>query len=760
MTFIQTKNSKLGHKELFFIILSVLLIADIAIILNIPFLRQIFGFLFLTIVPGLLILQILNLNKLGFLEKFILVWGLSISFLMFFGLVLNNVSLAIGYLTPLSINSLLISFNIATFILAFIGYKMNKDMTFSLPNLNLSTSEKAFFIVPVLFPALTIFGTYIMNTTANNSTLIFLTFLIPVYVAFMCFFDHKIPDRIYPFTIFMISLSILLMLSLTSFHLIGRDIHQEFHLFRGTWDNMHWEILSFNNPLDACLSISLLPTIYQAFLNVNPEYLFKVLYPLIYSVTPLIVYIISKKYVKDSYAFLAAIFFMFQHIFMDTTMKSRTSVAVLFFALAMFVLFKDEIDPVKKRILFIVFLASTIISHYSTTYIFLFILIGAFVGVELLPKKNTSARKSISIIILFFFFASIFFWYSQVTETSFNIGVGFLEKTFFNLNRFFVLESRAGGGVSALLGEDIMLKGLPHRMEFVFTWLTFILIGIGVFTVIKNYRNMVTISVKNKQTGKPNYLKTKFEPEYFVIALICSALLVAMVALPYVSQGYDMGRLYAVCLTILSVFFVIGAITLSRLSLKKEALPKKQKSRGKTQIKPFFKEGSFTKEISSEKGGDVRVYLIILLVLIPYFLCVTGVTYQMFGYPRAVTLNSAGEVSDWIYIHDHDVIGAKWVGNYGICGPKGGLKLYSDGFGNMRVALAYDVKKRPSTSTSFFGDNETVDDGYIYLRYANVVAEKVYPRGYKFNYVNITKYLHLFLGKSKIYNNGGTEIYE
>ncbi|MFZ2071223.1 MAG: DUF2206 domain-containing protein [Halobacteriota archaeon] len=754
------KSEKNKAKEYVIVLISILIITDLAIFLNIPFLRQIFSFLFITIIPGLLLIQILNLNKLSFLEKFILSWGLSISFLMFFGLALNNLSLAIGYLTPLSINSLLISLNIATFILAFIGYKMNKDLTFSLPDFNLSTSEKAFFIVPVLFPALTIFGTYIMNTTNNNSILIFLSFLIPVYVAFMCFFDHKIPDRMYPFTIFMISLSILLMLSLTSFHLVGRDIHQEFNLFRRTWDNMHWQILSVNNPLDACLSISLLPTIYQAFLNVNPEHLFKVLYPLIYSVTPIIVYIISRKYVKDSYAFLAAIFFMFQHIFIDTTMTSRTSVAVLFFALAMFVLFKDEIDPVKKRLLFIVFLASTIISHYSTTYIFLFILIGAFVGMELLSKKYISARKSISLIMVFFFFASIFFWYSQVTETSFNIGVGFLEKTFFNLNRFFLMESRAGGGVSALLGEDIMLKGLPHILEFVFTWLTFILIGMGVFTVIRNYRSMVSFSVKDNQTGKPNHLKTKFEPDYFVIALICSALLVAMVALPYVSQGYDMGRLYAVCLTILSVFFVIGAITLSRLSLKKEALAKNQKSRGKTQIKPFFKDGSFSKEISTEKGGDVRVYLIILLVLIPYFLCVTGVTYQMFGYPRAVTLNAAGEVSDWIYIHDQDIIGAKWVGNYGICGPKGGLKLYSDGFGNMRVALAYDVKNRPSVSTSFFMDNETVNDGYIYLRYANVVEEKVYPQEKSYNFVNLTIYSHLFIGKSKIYNNGGAEIYK
>ena len=75
-----------GHKQWFVFIILILLLTDLAILLNIPFLRQILGFIFLTILPGLLILQVLKLNKIGSTEKSVLLVGLSISFLMFFGL--------------------------------------------------------------------------------------------------------------------------------------------------------------------------------------------------------------------------------------------------------------------------------------------------------------------------------------------------------------------------------------------------------------------------------------------------------------------------------------------------------------------------------------------------------------------------------------------------------------------------------------------------------------------------------------------------
>ena len=175
------------HKNWFYILVTALIIADLAILLNIPFLRQILGFIFLTILPGLLILQVLKLNKLDLLEKFILAWGISISFLMFFGLLINNLSLSLGYEMPLAAIFLLISFNLAYIVLAIIGLNfwgknlvkpsISSRYDFGiglnrvkncLQDLNLTSSEKAFLIVPILFPALSIFGMHMMNTMDNN----------------------------------------------------------------------------------------------------------------------------------------------------------------------------------------------------------------------------------------------------------------------------------------------------------------------------------------------------------------------------------------------------------------------------------------------------------------------------------------------------------------------------------------------------------------------------------------------------------------
>jgi len=88
-------------RNFFLLSIGLLISADVAILLNIPFLCQILGLFFLTVLPGLLILQALKLNKIGSIEKLVLTVGLSISFLMFFGLFINNLLPSLGYATPL-----------------------------------------------------------------------------------------------------------------------------------------------------------------------------------------------------------------------------------------------------------------------------------------------------------------------------------------------------------------------------------------------------------------------------------------------------------------------------------------------------------------------------------------------------------------------------------------------------------------------------------------------------------------------------------
>ena len=58
--------------------------------LQIPILRQLIGFIYLTFVPGIIILRILKLHKLGNIETLLYTVGLSIATLMFTGLLMNT----------------------------------------------------------------------------------------------------------------------------------------------------------------------------------------------------------------------------------------------------------------------------------------------------------------------------------------------------------------------------------------------------------------------------------------------------------------------------------------------------------------------------------------------------------------------------------------------------------------------------------------------------------------------------------------------
>jgi len=696
------------HKGWFAFTILILILIDLTISFDIPFLRQILGFLFLTILPGLLILQILQLNKIGRTEKFVLSVGLSISFLMFFGLLINRLSLSLGYETPLSTVSLLISFNVAFVVLAIIGYKRNENSIFSLPNLELNPLEKAFLIVPVLFPALSIYGMHVMNTTDNNIILMCLLFLIAICVVFVCFFNQKFPKRLYPLVIFLISISLLLLPSLRSNRIIGVDTHIEYYFFQTTLNNLHWSMFG-HNALDACLAISLLPTIYQSILNISPEFLFKILYPSICSILPLVIYIISKRYIKELYAFLTSCFFMFQYGFLWTGIYARTNTAILFFALSMMVLFSDRIEPLEKRILFIAFTASCTVSHYSTTYIFFIIMLGTFIGMEIISKKYTF-KRTISSTSVLLFFAFIFFWYSQVTETAFNAGVNFIGKTISNLSRFFIEESR--GGAMQYLHGGWLQKSIPYKIEFVFMWLTFALIGIGVITLIGRYKEMSLSDLKFK---KSDFLKEKFEVGYCVIALACSGLLAAMFLLPYVSKGYGIDRSYAVAITILSVFFTIGGMIVAE-HLK------------------------------------VRAHLIILLVLIPYFLCVTGVMYNIFDVPRAIALNSNGDQYDSMYTHDQESYGAKWLKNH----AQKNQQIYSaDFFGGLRLTSQGAIPPHRICFSSFVKHRKV--DGYLYLRCTNIARGEML--GYYREIYNIGEYSDILIKKNGIYDAGCSKIY-
>ena len=732
-----------NSSRLLLFILVFLILTSLAILFDIPVVRQFSGFIFLTFIPGFLLLSILKLNKLGLAEKIVLSVGLSVAFLMLFGLALNASLLAAGYTKPLSTASLLISFSIATIVLAIVAYMRNKEITFSFSNLKLTTREKALLLVPSLFPLLSIVGMRIMNLTDNNILSMFLLFVIPVFVIFISFYHSKVPQRLYPSFILLISISLLLMLSLRSNHIIGSDIHEGFYYFQVTLDNLHWSITT-PSLVNAILSISLIPSIYHAFLNINQEYLYKVLYPLLFSVSPLVVYIIAKKYIGDLYAFIASFFFMSQFRFLWAVAGPATTTATLFFTLAIMVLFYDGMNMFTKKLLFIIFATSCLLSHYGTSYIFFFVLLFTWIGMQIIPRilpgerkvatpsenpitggapsnsplrgamlrsdANTSnisqshRTKGITINVVALFFVMLFFWYSQITVTPFNLGVGLIYKTFANLNQWFLLEAK-GPTVGAAVGEEIYT--IPQKIRVVFSWFTVAFVAVGVLSTVARYKRMV--AVPGSRLIKPNFLYSKFGMEYFVLSLAGSLILVTAVVLPYVLAGYSMERAHFQTLVVLSPFFVVGGIVVARWL-------------------------------------RARPHWIMLLVLIPYFMCTTGTMYQIFGSPSSMVLNSAGAEYRSRYVHDGESYAAKWIRKYG----KEGVKIYTGIEMGPRLLMSQGKIPRSQAGGSFIirhQEGKTIA-GYLYLRYTDIKVYEV-----------VAEYPEIFIGKNKIYTTNGSAIY-
>ena len=93
---------KIRVKYWYLFLATIVIATDISILLDLPLLRQTLGFLCFTIVPGLLVIHILSLEKAGFLKKTVLSIGLSIPILIFSGLLMSVLLPPVGFTQPLS----------------------------------------------------------------------------------------------------------------------------------------------------------------------------------------------------------------------------------------------------------------------------------------------------------------------------------------------------------------------------------------------------------------------------------------------------------------------------------------------------------------------------------------------------------------------------------------------------------------------------------------------------------------------------------
>ncbi|RLE76815.1 MAG: hypothetical protein DRZ80_00320 [Thermoprotei archaeon] len=693
-----SKCKKLNAKHVLVITCLVILLSDLLIILNLPFLRQAFGFFCFTILPGWLILNVLKINKIAFLKKFVLSVGLSVTFLMFAGLLINSFYPVV--FKPLSLIPLLVSFNIILLIFAFIAYKRNKN-NFNIKdvfNFKLDLKGKLIspLVFPILFPFMAIFGNYLMNTQENNIILLIMLLLIPIYVVAVVLFKNRISDATYPVAIWMISLSLLLMYGLRSNYVMGFDIQREYYTFKQTLKSLHWDIANYHHPYNACLSVSILPIIYVTLLDIQGVYVFKIIYNIIFSITPICVYIISKKYFGKTVAFLSALFFIYQYsyIYVLPTI-TRQEIALFLFAVSFVIFFDNEINYIAKNILILISIFSITVSHYTTSYIYLILFTSLIIGNRLIKDMKVHIEQPLIFAI------TLFLWYGQLTDTHIYNLISFIEGTLLNLIKFGSIDLAPKHQIQLVFGKGAI--NILDKINVAIHDLTFLFIFVGALNLVFKIRYRKNLKIKK---------------EYILLILVSLIILVTMLVLPYLSIRYGPLRLYQQLLVFLAPCFVLGGLAISQMAKLR-----------------------------------FRLVIPIVVLLVAQFCFATLVIYQVLGIPQSVVLNNNGYMYDMLYIHDQDVYSAKWLNKY--------KTVRSEVFCDYHAHALISYGEVTNPHYWFFKNNET-KQGYLYLRYANIINKTIYNtfncRDIK-NIKSLLMYFDLFKCKNKIYTNGYSIIY-
>jgi uncharacterized membrane protein len=492
--------------------------------------------------------------------------------------------------------------------------------------------------------------------------------------------------------------------------------------------------------LDSCLSISILPAVYQFLIGGNPEFLFKLLFSLLFLIAPLSVYAIINNYFDEFYSFIGTLFFIFQYCVVGVPEYARSSIALLFCILFLLILFNKRIISSYKYALLILFFASCVVSHYTTAYIFFIIMVLVYFLQLFIKRINIPLQQNFDIRLLTSFFVIIFIWYFYINTVVSEYGISFVIRSIDSIKDFFNVNYQ-GNDVSFLLGNKIQVFGQVYQVEVALTWAIQLLVFFGISAILfqKGY-SLIT----SKKSGEIIPCNREIQFDLLSFALILFGLLALTILIPFISIGYGLPRVYALTSVVLSIFFIVGSQALANLLINlKSSISQKM----------FLKRDLIYFLTFNKEKNNRKVFLLIVLpILIFYFLSISGITYSFAGFQRSMYVNSGGSQFDTYYISNQESVATKWLKNVKLGDDE---YIYSDFLGSAFV-LSQAMIEDGQYAKNLLEYNKEGEKGVFLMRRHIVKNNKVLLSDLQWR--SYEDYYQIFAQKNLIYSNGDSKI--
>lgn len=182
----------------------------------------------------------------------------------------------------------------------------------------------------------------------------------------------------------LVAAGLLLATSLRGWGITGHDVQAEYLAFQLTDQAQNWEMSALPSAYNACLSVTVLPTVLAQTTGLSGLVVFKLLLQLLFATVPVLTFLFARRVVPRRLAIAAAVLSVaFPTFFTDMPYLVRQEVAFFFLALVLLAA-TDGLRTRTARGLVVVLSVGVVLSHYSTTYVLLMALVAALLGLAVL----------------------------------------------------------------------------------------------------------------------------------------------------------------------------------------------------------------------------------------------------------------------------------------------------------------------------------------------------------------------------------------
>lgn len=378
--------------------------------------------LFVCVVPGELLLRACGLDATRGARRLVYAVTASLALFTAGALLVNTALPPVGLTRPLAAGPLLLSVDLAVLVLAAVALARGRSLRLPALPAGRDLAPAALLLVPLGVAA----GVQLLDNGGGPWLVVSALTLAGLAVVGTALALPRLGAPLGAWVLYAGTLSLLWSYSLRGPGLYGFDVQQEFGVFQVTQAGQVWHPVA-GDAYHAMLSITVLPTSFAELTGVPAAYVFKLVYPVLFALFPVGVYVLAQRWLRPRTAFACAAVIVLQAQFAgQLPALARQEIGLLLFLALVVVAWDAALPRVPRQVLAAVLGSALIVSHYSTAYVTVAALLGVALAGGLVRalarlRHHGTTRPVLSPIVIAWLVAFTVIWNAGVTDSTSNV---------------------------------------------------------------------------------------------------------------------------------------------------------------------------------------------------------------------------------------------------------------------------------------------------------------------------------------------------